>query len=124
MRSVSVWSWVRSPQGALARGQVSAVAANMSKHEPQVLLAQAECVHQAFAQGQAVPRPLALSDKRAKEPVLTLVRLSISQSPQAPLAQLAEHALRKRMVVGSIPTGGSCSQRSVSIPHGQRQGTD
>ena len=24
----------------------------------------------------------------------------------APLAQLAEHALRKRMVVGSIPTGG------------------
>ena len=27
----------------------------------------------------------------------------------ASLAQLAEHALRKRMVVGSIPTGGSKS---------------
>ena len=26
----------------------------------------------------------------------------------ASLAQLVEHALRKRMVVGSIPTGGSC----------------
>ena len=25
---------------------------------------------------------------------------------EASLAQLAEHALRKRMVVGSIPTGG------------------
>ena len=28
---------------------------------------------------------------------------------KASLAQLAEHALRKRMVVGSIPTGGSLS---------------
>ena len=28
------------------------------------------------------------------------------QASQASLAQLAEHALRKRMVVGSIPTGG------------------
>ena len=27
----------------------------------------------------------------------------------AALAQLAEHALRKRTVVGSIPTGGSCA---------------
>ena len=27
-------------------------------------------------------------------------------SPDASLAQLVEHALRKRMVVGSIPTGG------------------
>ena len=26
--------------------------------------------------------------------------------PEASLAQLAEHALRKRTVVGSIPTGG------------------
>ena len=26
----------------------------------------------------------------------------------ASLAQLVEHALRKRMVVGSIPTGGFC----------------
>ena len=28
------------------------------------------------------------------------------KAQQASLAQLAEHALRKRMVVGSIPTGG------------------
>ena len=31
----------------------------------------------------------------------------------ASLAQLAEHALRKRTVVGSIPTGGSCLRSSV-----------
>ena len=31
--------------------------------------------------------------------------------PQASLAQLAEHALRKRMVMGSIPIGGSFAQR-------------
>ena len=30
-----------------------------------------------------------------------------SNCASASLAQLAEHALRKRMVVGSIPTGGS-----------------
>ena len=30
------------------------------------------------------------------------------QRSRASLAQLAEHALRKRMVVGSIPTGGLC----------------
>ena len=28
------------------------------------------------------------------------------KGPHASLAQLVEHALRKRMVVGSIPTGG------------------
>ena len=33
----------------------------------------------------------------------TNLKLSLAY---APLAQLAEHALRKRMVVGSIPTGG------------------
>ena len=32
----------------------------------------------------------------------------ISRHSRASLAQLAEHALRKRMVVGSIPTGGLC----------------
>ena len=32
--------------------------------------------------------------------------LRIILSADASLAQLAEHALRKRMVVGSIPTGG------------------
>ena len=30
-----------------------------------------------------------------------------SQQSNASIAQLAEHALRKRTVVGSIPTGGS-----------------
>ena len=30
---------------------------------------------------------------------------------KASLAQLAEHALRKRMVVGSIPTGGLLAKR-------------
>ena len=34
----------------------------------------------------------------------TKLKLSLAY---ASLAQLAEHALRKRMVVGSIPTGGS-----------------
>ena len=29
-------------------------------------------------------------------------------APLASIAQLAEHAFRKRMVVGSIPTGGFC----------------
>ena len=33
----------------------------------------------------------------------TKLKLSLAY---VPLAQLAEHALRKRMVVGSIPTGG------------------
>jgi hypothetical protein len=32
-------------------------------------------------------------------------------TPQASLAQLVEHALRKRMVMGSIPIGGSFAQR-------------
>ena len=31
---------------------------------------------------------------------------SAKQGASASIAQLAEHALRKRMVVGSIPTGG------------------
>ena len=40
------------------------------------------------------------------------IRIHIQQNPDnkdclnASLAQLVEHALRKRMVVGSIPTGG------------------
>ena len=34
----------------------------------------------------------------------------------ASLAQLVEHALRKRMVVGSIPTGGSIAAVSLSRP--------
>ena len=36
--------------------------------------------------------------------------------PLASIAQLVEHALRKRMVVGSIPTGGFaklCCERSA-----------
>ena len=36
----------------------------------------------------------------------TAPRFTISQYAIASLAQLVEHALRKRMVVGSIPTGG------------------
>ena len=41
--------------------------------------------------------------------------------PQASLAQLVEHALRKRMVVGSIPTGGllALTERDAKM----RQGT-
>ena len=35
-----------------------------------------------------------------------LVATNSAPLPSASLAQLAEHALRKRMVVGSIPTGG------------------
>ena len=36
----------------------------------------------------------------------TFLILDPNSSSSASLAQLAEHALRKRMVVGSIPTGG------------------
>ena len=37
------------------------------------------------------------------------IRLQMETESNASLAQLVEHALRKRMVVGSIPTGGlSC----------------
>ena len=38
-----------------------------------------------------------------------LTQLLIAQAARASLAQLVEHALRKRMVMGSIPIGGSCS---------------
>ena len=34
------------------------------------------------------------------------VKKQVGEVSHASLAQLAEHALRKRMVVGSIPTGG------------------
>ena len=37
---------------------------------------------------------------------LLLIATTSAPSPSASLAQLVEHALRKRMVVGSIPTGG------------------
>jgi hypothetical protein len=33
----------------------------------------------------------------------------------ASLAQLAEHALRKRMVAGSIPAGGLCATSQMSV---------
>ena len=36
----------------------------------------------------------------------------------ASLAQLAEHALRKRMVVGSIPTGGLVTARETETDPG------
>ena len=36
-------------------------------------------------------------------------KLPVENEAQASLAQLAEHALRKRTVVGSIPTGGYAS---------------
>eukprot|EP00975_Prorocentrum_lima_P002920 642753-Prorocentrum_lima.AAC.1 len=38
----------------------------------------------------------------------------VLQESQASLAQLAEHAFRKRMVVGSIPTGGSMTCNASS----------
>ena len=38
-------------------------------------------------------------------------------TPQASLAQLVEHALRKRMVMGSIPIGGSFAQHRRSSFH-------
>ena len=44
---------------------------------------------------------------------LTVQQCIRQATPEASLAQLAEHALRKRMVVGSIPTGG---WESVSSP--------
>ena len=46
-------------------------------------------LRQNFGHGIQQPRPLTLS------------------WPSASLAQLVEHALRKRMVAGSIPAGGS-----------------
>ena len=51
-------------------------------------------------------------------PPALLVLLSflvwIEASNNASLAQLAEHALRKRMVVGSIPTGGSFAKPPIA----------
>ena len=56
--------------------------------------------------------------------VLWLQRLTIRVighlGLEASLAQLAEHALRKRMVVGSIPTGGlankAASEHACELP--------
>ena len=55
-----------------------------------------------------------------------LVATNSAPLPSASLAQLAEHALRKRMVVGSIPTGGCLAQRHhelriVKTPEGLSQ---
>ena len=44
---------------------------------------------------------------RKVQPWRHIICVSLLQSSNASLAQLVEHALRKRMVVGSIPTGGS-----------------
>ena len=67
-----------------------------------MLHARGEWPRQALATGD---RGLALLN--AEDPRLgVLMSLSIWHTAHAPLAQLAEHALRKRMVVGSIPTGG------------------
>ena len=43
--------------------------------------------------------------KKAK-PTLKPMSCNFKKIAVASLAQLVEHALRKRMVVGSIPTGG------------------
>ena len=43
---------------------------------------------------------------------------SSAPSRSASLAQLAEHALRKRMVVGSIPTGGLVTARETEADLG------
>ena len=40
---------------------------------------------------------------------LTVQQCIRQATPEASLAQLAEHALRKRMVAGSIPAGGFCA---------------
>ena len=56
-------------------------------------------------------RPSAVRGRVKGQKCLTFVVLTI-----ASLAQLAEHALRKRMVVGSIPTGGSHSRSETARP--------
>ena len=50
-------------------------------------------------------------------PVCTIRRnLHVVPTLWASIAQLVEHALRKRMVVGSIPTGGSHCKVMGSTP--------
>ena len=46
------------------------------------------------------------------------VATTSAPSRSASLAQLAEHALRKRMVVGSIPTGGLVTARETETDPG------
>jgi hypothetical protein len=63
----------------------------------------------------AVPAPLTLWHAQLSgrgvthSGVLAVTNPSPSYLPVASLAQLAEHALRKRMVAGSIPAGGLCA---------------
>ena len=68
--------------------------------------------------GRGGPRPRRLSTKNPAVPTKskdTPYLWPPLRSLKASLAQLVEHALRKRMVVGSIPTGGSLSCRGSAF---------
>ena len=67
-------------------------------------------------QGKSRAAPSVECKKKCLTSTCTFGKFPVSAS----LAQLVEHALRKRMVVGSIPTGGSLMQQhQESIPHGR-----
>ena len=72
------------------------------------------------------PKELLCSRNRCAQKQIRLSGLAGPNAASASLAQLVEHALRKRMVVGSIPTGGCLAQRHhelriVKTPEGLSQ---
>ena len=67
--------------------------------------------HYGWERGEAFlypthPRSIPCSRGRARDLPSMVSTYVLQKLTVASLAQLAEHALRKRMVVGSIPTGG------------------
>ena len=114
MRFVSVWSWVRSPQGA----RVLAPTHSPAGHECWLLRHSTSPPHVFLACGRLAKRKHLLQSPKQRHKGIPVVLSSLwlfsshKDFSYASLAQLVEHALRKRMVVGSIPTGGfSCMSR-------------
>ena len=151
MRFVSIWSWVRSPQGALLCSSTKSRSPHGRSSEmwarPRAALCTPRPLETSRLQGQGLcwlfpteilrlgparrhvlPQSVDLPWTGLSDFPCTVHRLSKGKVAQlqvlsakkcltgicisgkfpvsASLAQLVEHALRKRMVVGSIPTGG------------------
>ena len=130
MRFVSVWSWAQSPQGALLscrqgasywNGDVLLTPTGSSygkaEHvgESRISFSN-ECTGTVCCAVREVPaahcRIMTVPSRRMSlcrehpENTHKVDNGASGKLTAASLAQLAEHALRKRMVVGSIPTGG------------------
>ena len=118
MRSVSVWSRAQSPQGAAAvaaalAGITDVASTKAAAYEGRPCLPGLGArpvgplsLHLLRSAGHAGPRQASALGHDA----MVLARRSTTSvawlSLEASLAQLAEPALRKRMVAGSIPAGG------------------